>query len=161
MANLSDHLFRQERERADKQALHFQDRSWTYGEIARRTRLIAGGLSRMGVEVGSRVGLMMPSRPKFIFTQQAIFALGAIVSPLNIFYRSGEIVHAISSCDLEFLVIDESYLDRLPPRGAPGTQSLRRVFVAFVNFCYSLSVSSPFPQFSPVFAVVCGRRPRD
>jgi long-chain acyl-CoA synthetase len=129
MPNLADHLFRQARERSSKPALFFGGEHYTFSEIADNVRRIAGGLAAAGVTIGTRVGLMMPSRPEFIFYQQAIFALGAIVSPLNIFYRTGELAHAIKSCDLEYLVIGSEFLDRLPDRGAAGTETLKHVIL--------------------------------
>ena len=129
MPNLADHLFRQARERSNKPALFFGGKHYTFSEIADNVRRIAGGLAAAGVTIGTRVGLMMPSRPEFIFYQQAIFALGAIVSPLNIFYRTGELVHAIKSCDLEYLVIGSEFLDRLPDRGTAGTETLKHVIL--------------------------------
>ncbi|MGE0502031.1 MAG: class I adenylate-forming enzyme family protein [Rhizobiaceae bacterium] len=129
MANLADHLFRQARERGDKVALVFDGEKYSFADIARRVQRLAGGLSSAGVGVGTRVGLMMHSRPEFIFFQQAIFALGAIVSPLNIFYRRNELAHAVSSCDLQFLVMGEEFVERLPEVGTTGTETLKAVFV--------------------------------
>lgn len=129
MANLADHLFRQARERGEKRALVFEGQDYSFGEITERVCKLAGGLSAAGVGVGTRVGLMMHSRPEFIFFQQAIFALGAIVSPLNIFYRRNELVHAIRSCDLEYLIVGEEFLDQLPEPHAEGTETLREIFV--------------------------------
>ena len=129
MANLADHLFRQARDRADHPALIFEDRHYSFGDIAERVRRIAGGLSAAGDGVGTRVGLMMHSRPEFNFFQQALFALGATVSPLNIFYRPNELAHAIENCDLQFLIIGEEFVERLPDAGAAGTHTLRTVFV--------------------------------
>ena len=114
--------------RGDKRALFFEDDELTFADIAERVKRIAGGLAAAGVGVGARVGLMMASRPEFIFFEQAIFALGAIVSPLNIFYRKNELLHAILSCDLEYLVISDEYLDRLPGPQAPGIKTLKKVF---------------------------------
>ena len=130
MANLADHLFRQARVRGDKRALFFEDDELTFADIAERVKRIAGGLTAAGVGVGARVGLMMPSRPEFILFEQAIFALGAIVSPLNILYRKNELLHAILSCDLEYLVISHEYLDRLPGPQTLGMETLKRVFVS-------------------------------
>lgn len=129
MANLADHLFRQARERGAKRALVFEGDEYSFADIADRVKRIAGGLSAAGVTVGTRVGLMMHSRPEFIFFQQAIFALGAVVSPLNIFYRKNELVHVIQSCDLQYLVMGEEFLDRLPEPGTPGTETLQKAFV--------------------------------
>lgn len=127
MANLSDHLFRQERERGEKRALVFEGRTFTFAEIAARVRRIAGGLSAFGVGVGTRVGLMVNARPEFIFFQQALFALGAVVSPLNIFYRKNEIAHVINSCDLEFLIMGAEFLERLPELGTASTATMKGV----------------------------------
>lgn len=129
MANLADHLFRQAHERGGKIALVFEGTSYTFAEIAERVSRIAGGFAAAGLGVGSRIGLMMSSRPEFIFFQQAAFMIGATVSPLNIFYRRNEIVHVIASCDLEYLLVDAQYAERLPEAGAAGTESLRSVFI--------------------------------
>jgi long-chain acyl-CoA synthetase len=129
VANLADHLFRQARERGDKVALVFENNSYTFNEMAGRVSRIAGGLRAAGLGVGTRIGLMMPSGPDFIFFQQAAFMIGATVSPLNIFYRRNEIVHAIASCDLQYLLIDTEYAERRPTAGAAGTESLKTVFI--------------------------------
>ncbi|MBI1775133.1 MAG: AMP-binding protein [Proteobacteria bacterium] len=129
MANIADHLFRQARERGSKTALIFEERRYSFADIAERVRRLAGGLAILGVDVGSRVGIMVNARPEFIFFQQAVFALGGIVSPLNIFYRKNEIAHAIQSCDLQFLVIGREFLPNLPELGRAGTETMRRVVV--------------------------------
>ncbi|SDR64126.1 long-chain acyl-CoA synthetase, partial [Rhizobiales bacterium GAS113] len=130
MPNLSDHLFRQARECGGKTALIFEDSAFSFADIAGRVRRVAGGLATIGIGVGTRVGLMMQSRPEFIFHQQALFALGATVSPLNIFYKRNELIHAIDSCDLEVLIIGREFLESLPPADTPSTGSLRCVIVA-------------------------------
>ena len=129
MANLANHLFRQARERGEKRALIFEGEEYTFAEIADRVSRVAAGLSEAGVRIGTHVGLMMHSRPEFIFFQQAAFAVGAIVSPLNIFYRRNELVYAIENCDLEALIMGAEFLDQLPPLEAEGTKTLRTVFV--------------------------------
>src|SRR2546423_8378520 len=128
LPNLADHLFRQAATQGDKRALVFEGRSWSFRDIADQASRLAGGLSRHGVAAGSRVGLMLTSRPEFIFFQQAICALGAVVVPLNIFYQRKDLAHAIDSCDLEYLVIENQFLDRLQEQG-PDTTTLRRAFV--------------------------------
>jgi long-chain acyl-CoA synthetase len=129
MANLADHLFYNGRKYGDKNALYFEDDVYTYADLVERVRMTAAGLSAANVGVGSRVGLLMHSKPEFIIFQQAAFALGAIVSPLNIFYRRNELIHAISSCDLEFLISDAEFLQSLPEPDAAGTETLKAIFL--------------------------------
>ena len=129
MANLADHLFRQARERGDKLALVYGEDRFSFADIADRVRHIAGGLAASGVGTGSRVGLLVTARPEFIFFQQALFALGATVSPLNTFYKPSEILHVVETCDLDYLVIAAEFLDRMPAPGTPGTETLRNIIV--------------------------------
>lgn len=112
-----------------KTALWFEDRAYDFGTLADAVRQTAGGLAAIGVTVGSRVGMMMSACPDFIVFQQAVFALGAVFSPLNIHYRSNEVAHAIESCALDFLIAGAETVSRLPAPDIPGTGSLKAVIV--------------------------------
>ncbi|MDB5510914.1 MAG: long-chain fatty acid--CoA ligase [Enterovirga sp.] len=129
MPNLAHHLFRQGAARADKVALICGEERLTFGDLLARVRSVAGGLRQEGFGPGDKFGLMMSSRPDFIVFQQAIYAIGGVVTPLNIHYRPREVEHAATSCDLEVLVIEAAFLDRLPPDLARTCPRLRRVFV--------------------------------
>lgn len=129
MANLADHLFRQDRERGDKCALIYKDRAYSFTELAYLVRQIAGGLSRAGVGVGSRVGLMLYTRPEFVLYQQAIFALGGILSPLNVFYKRAELAHAVAVCRTDYLIVGSEFVGLLPEPGGPDRGALKRIFV--------------------------------
>jgi long-chain acyl-CoA synthetase len=114
MANLADHLFRQARDNGDKLALVFEDERWTFARLAERVARVAGGLRAQGVGPGTRIALMCSSRPDFIVVQQAIYALGATLIPLNIFYRRADLAHALTCCGVEVLVLDGEFVERLP-----------------------------------------------
>lgn len=129
MSNLADHLFEQADASGDKIALRFEGQTFSFVQIAEQVRRIAQGLASIGIRVGSHVGLMASSCPEFIFYQHAIFALGAVFTPLNIFYRRNEILHAIQSCGLEFLIAGAEFGDRLPQAGDPALGALKSVLV--------------------------------
>jgi long-chain acyl-CoA synthetase len=116
MANLANHLFRQARERGDRVALIYQDERWTFAQIAERVCRVAGGLAIQGVGPGTRVALMCSSRPDFIFVQQAIYVLGGTLIPLNTLYRRADLLHALSCCAVEVLVLDSAFVEHLPDR---------------------------------------------
>jgi long-chain acyl-CoA synthetase len=109
MANRAGALFHQARFRPDKVAVHCQGASLTFGQLAGRVRRAAGGLAALGVGHGSHVGLMLPSTVDFIVAQQALFALGAVVTPLNIHYRAGELRHAAIACQLSAIITLADY----------------------------------------------------
>jgi long-chain acyl-CoA synthetase len=114
MPNRATALFHQEQARPDKAALIFGSEHISFGGLARRVRHAAGGLRQLGIGAGSRVGIMLPSSPDFVVVQQAVYALGGIVCPLNIFYRPNEVKHAIASCDLQHIVVAADLLERVP-----------------------------------------------
>lgn len=130
MANRAAHLFVLAEERAGKTALIFEGERITFEQLANRVRATAAGLAELGVRKGSRVGLMMSSSPDFIVVQQALFMLGAVVSPLNIFYQPGEVAHVVQSCDLEHLVLPTDLADRAPRGRAEALPSLRSIILA-------------------------------
>lgn len=122
-------MFLLAKERGDRIALIFEGERITFGQLADRVRVTAAGLATLGVQKGSRVGIMMPSSPDFIVVQQALFMLGAVVSPLNIFYRPGEVAHVIQSCDLEFVALPTDLADRFPRGRADALPSLRSIIL--------------------------------
>ena len=129
MTNRATHLSASAARHGEKTALIYEGEDISFAALLARVQQTAGALSQLGVKAGSRVGIMLPSSPDFIVVQQALFALGAIVSPLNIFYRLGEISHAVRSCDLEHLVVAADLLDRIAPASATQMSSLRTVIV--------------------------------
>jgi len=121
MANRARALFEAAQKHPDKIALIFGGERVGFGELARRVRQCAGGLQSLGISAGTRVGMMLPSSPDFVVVQQALYTLGAIVCPLNIFYRPNEVTHAIASCDLQHLVMANDLLERAPACPTDGS----------------------------------------
>ena len=159
MANRAAHLFTIAGQNPDKTALIFEGERISFADLARRVRSAAGGLAALGVEPGSHVGIMIPSSPDFIVVQQALFVLGAVVSPLNIFYRPNEVAHAIRSCDLAHIILSPDLLDRMPTDilnlpslrsiicidGAPGDTQV-------VSLPDAIAGSAPVEDLAPVAA---------
>lgn len=125
MANRAAALFARAQECPDRTALLFEGESYSFSALADRVCAVAGGLSAMGIGKNIHVGILIPSCPEFIIVQQALFMLGAVVTPLNIHYRSSEIAHAVSSCDLHYLIGTRTLLDVLGrDEGIPGQPTL-------------------------------------
>ena len=125
MPNLADHLYERAATIGESCALIFGARRSTFAELARDVAALAGDLATLGIGPGIRVGLMVTARPEFIVLQQALFALGAVVVPLNILYRRGEVAQVAESCELHWLLLDGALADRMPARDAvPGLQGV-------------------------------------
>ena len=114
MTNRVDGLLRQSREGGDKVAIRFGNCTISFAELAEQVQKAAGGLRLLGIGAGTRVGIMMPCQPEFVIVQQALFLLGATVSPINVYYRPAELAHAVRTCDLHYVVLASDLRDRLP-----------------------------------------------
>jgi len=107
MANRAAPLFAHAQRWPDRQALHFEGSTYSFADLAERASAIAGGLARLGIRQGVHVGLLLPTSYDFIAVQQALFVLGAVITPLNTQYRPEEVRHAIGCCDLTHIVTTE------------------------------------------------------
>jgi long-chain acyl-CoA synthetase len=129
VSNRADSLLRQARLQPDKVALIFEDRSWTYADLLRDVRSRAAGLASAGVRRGQKIGLMLETTPEFILLEYAAFLLGAVVVPMNMHYRGNEIEYLLATCEVEVLVIEGAFTERLPPDLRVRCPALERIFV--------------------------------
>ena len=76
---------------ADKPAIIFQGKTWTYREFDRQVQSYAARLDRLGIKKGDRVAVQLPKSIEFLFFHFAILTIGAIALPLNPDYSPKEI----------------------------------------------------------------------
>ena len=129
MANVASHLFLRAQDRAIHPALLFGGEQWTFAQLHRAVCQAAAGLIEQGFVTGQKMGLMLPSGPEFIIFEYAAFALGGVLVPLNVHYKSSEIEHVLESCDVDYVVIHAEYLSRLTMSMLERLPKLRRAWV--------------------------------
>lgn len=76
--NVADSFSRAVLHYAEKTALIFENRSYTYGQMNRIIDNLVIYLARSGVQQGDRVALFMANRPEWILLYYAAARLGAI-----------------------------------------------------------------------------------
>lgn len=74
-----------------REAIRFENRSYTYQELDEEANRVAGGLASLGIGKGDRVAMMLPNIPEFVFSFFGIQKLGAIAVPFNTMYKGREI----------------------------------------------------------------------
>lgn len=91
------------------------DVTWTYREVAQRSKVIADGLVAAGVRPGDRVGMLMANHPEFVPFKFAIARTGAVAIPFNFLYRTEELgyVLAQSGCSTLLTMTGHAGLDYL------------------------------------------------
>lgn len=77
---------------------------WRYDDFAREVDRLAGGLLRLGVRPGERVGIWGPNRSEWLLTQFATARIGAILVCVNPAYRPFELDYALNAVACSTLI---------------------------------------------------------
>lgn len=96
---------------ADKDAAVFPAEGirWTYAEFSAAVDRFAGGLLRLGVAKGDRVGIWSPNRSEWLLTQFATARIGAILVCVNPAYRTHELEYALNAVECSTLVTARAF----------------------------------------------------
>jgi acyl-CoA synthetase (AMP-forming)/AMP-acid ligase II len=98
-------LLRTGRERfGPRDAVVTPDGRLSYVDLDRLSRSLAGRLVAAGVGKGSRVGILLPNGIPWVLTWAAASRVGAVVVPVNTFYRPPELQRFLRHSDVQFLV---------------------------------------------------------
>ncbi|OZM78908.1 AMP-binding protein [Pseudonocardia sp. MH-G8] len=89
--------------------------SMTYGELADRSRRLAGGLAALGVERGDRVPVLMGKRPELVLTLLAIWRLGAVHVPLFTAFATGAVRMRVESSGAKLVVTEPGQRSKVDP----------------------------------------------
>ncbi|HVH17731.1 MAG TPA: class I adenylate-forming enzyme family protein [Myxococcota bacterium] len=90
----------------------------TYAEADALSARLARGLLAQGVAKGARVAVLFPNGPDFIVAWLAAARIGAVVVPLNTFYKPRELGYVLRHADVHTLLttprlLGNDYLERL------------------------------------------------
>lgn len=100
------------------------ERRLGYREADEESARLARGLLASGVAKGTRVGLLAPNGPDWVLGFLAAARIGAVVVPINTFYKPRELGWVLRHADVDTLLcvrqlLGNSYLERLEAC-APG-----------------------------------------
>jgi long-chain acyl-CoA synthetase len=79
-------------------------REFTWSEVDKIINKLGNALSNLGVKKGDVVAIYLPNSPEFLFTYFAAARIGAIVTPFNILFRTGEISYILNNSRAKVLV---------------------------------------------------------
>ena len=95
----------------NKTALVLEDRSLSYSDCIEHTRKLSGALSAIGVDEGTHIGLLLNNSVEHVITLLAIADLGAAVVPMNDTIGQKELLTAISTTDIDYIIARSSTLE--------------------------------------------------
>jgi fatty-acyl-CoA synthase len=128
-AGLGSWIARRARRDPERTALVFEDRRWTYAELAADVEVTARSLAGRGLGRGDRVCYTGPNHPAALRVAFAAGLLGAVFVPVSHRLAAPELAHIVADADCRLLVHgpggDASALaDELPSLQTIGTAGL-------------------------------------
>ncbi|MDL5049788.1 AMP-binding protein [Oscillatoria amoena NRMC-F 0135] len=94
------HLFDQSLiARADEEALSWQDRMFTFGEIEVASNQLCRMLREEGFLPGDRLCVQLANQPLMVFLYLACLKAGVIFVPINVLYKDREIQHILQDAE--------------------------------------------------------------
>ncbi len=95
----------------DYEALFFEGRWLTSGEIHERSTRVAGGLRAHGVASGDRVVVMMMNTPEVFVSYRAIWRAGAVVTPVIFLQTGPELRHILTDSGATAAIISAELVE--------------------------------------------------
>ncbi|MBA4491785.1 long-chain fatty acid--CoA ligase [Paracoccus sp. S1E-3] len=96
MLNLSSLLEDSARNYPDRDALVLGAQRLNYGQVNAQANRVANLLVARGIQPGDRVALSCPNLPAFPIIYHGILKAGAVVVPMNVLLKSGEIAYHLN-----------------------------------------------------------------
>jgi long-chain acyl-CoA synthetase len=85
------------------------EKTFTYAEIYDRARRFAGGLKKMGINKGMRIGVLMFNNYRWYDIYYGLAAAGCILVPLNYRLANPEIEYQINDSGCKMIVFDPEF----------------------------------------------------
>ena len=133
------------RRRGDAPLILLGGKRISYAQAEAASARLARGLLASGVAKGARVGVLFPNGPDWVVAWLAASRIGAVVVPINTFYKPRELGYVLRHADVHALLcarelLGNDYLERLETFApslagcgeeifAPELPFLRRVWV--------------------------------
>lgn len=114
--------------------LVYENERISYSRHYQAVESFAAALTRrFGVEPGDRVALAMRNYPEFVIAFWSVIALGAVVVPLNAWWRREELLFGVSDSGAKLLIADERRLTQI--HDAPSLPPCVSVRTSFRENC--------------------------
>lgn len=102
--NVGDLLTHSAETSPNKTAIIFRDQKMSYAELNQRANQVANALIGLGVEKGDRVGLLIHNIPLYPEAYYGILKAGAVVVPMNVLYKAGEVAYIMKDSGAKALL---------------------------------------------------------
>ncbi|MFJ5768364.1 class I adenylate-forming enzyme family protein [Psychrobacillus sp. NPDC093180] len=127
-----------------KEALIYQNRTYSYDEFNAKVNQLAHGFVKAGVKKGDKIAMFMKNSADFVFTYYAGAKIGAVLVPINFRLLSKEINYIVNQSNSSFIVADQAYEDIV-------LEAIKEIPSIRKQFSVPYAVNEYFTSFSNVF----------
>ncbi len=93
----------------DVTALIYRDQLILYQELYNRATLLSHVIREKGIKPRDRVLLCVENSPEFYIGYFAVWQAGAVIVPLNTFFREKEIAHVVADADPAMIITSDKH----------------------------------------------------
>ncbi len=118
----------------DKEAIVFEGKRFTYGQLNERSNRLGNALLSLGLKKGNPVAMMQVNTNHCIESYFAVAKAGGIYVPLNFRAKGNELTYMINTAEATTVLVGDRYLDLI--------ESIRTAIPTVKNF---VSLDRPHP----------------
>jgi long-chain acyl-CoA synthetase len=107
LARLAEESFERH---GDYEALYFEGKWHSSGELADRARRLAQGLAKLGIAPGDRVVVMTSNCPEVGIVYNALWRAGAVITPAIFLLQADDLRHILTSAEATAVVTSPEFL---------------------------------------------------
>lgn len=89
-------------------AVTFYHQTYTYSQLYHYINNVASGLSKLGIQKGDRVALMLPNCPYYPISFYASLLCGAAIVQVNPMYKSDELRYVLNDSNAKCMIVLDS-----------------------------------------------------
>src|ERR1700754_1136665 len=114
--------------RENKVCLYFEDKQWTYSEVARLSNKTGNALREVGAHIEERVLIVLPDCPEFVWAWFGAARIGAVITMVNPLLPADDYRYYLEYTRARVVIAHESFIQPLVEAGA-SSEFLRAFIV--------------------------------
>ena len=99
--------------RADRTALHFEGKKFSYLDMAKLANRVGNALKNLGVEIEDRVLIALNDTPEFVATWFGMIKIGAVATDVYSYLQPKDYEYFLNYTRAKVAVVDASTVDKI------------------------------------------------
>ncbi|XP_073154642.1 4-coumarate:CoA ligase 1-like [Henckelia pumila] len=89
------------------------DEVYTYEDVELTSRRVGSGLSKLGINQGDTIMLLLPNSPQFVFAFLGASYIGAVSTMANPFFTPAEVLKQVKASNAKLIITQACYVDKV------------------------------------------------